>query len=355
MPIAALADNNVTVIKPIASFGSYGTSPGQIDTPLSIHIGANDSVYILQTLRLPGSSRPRSAISLYDRNLTFQKTFFVLKKSMSDTAWEPAGKGFYYDDLASAFDIENNGDLYVLCGWDVVVLDAKGNYLRQFPVASFMGWIDKSGQDTKFYYPRGVAVIDDKTIMITSGSTQKSHDIILINTDGKLFTKLNVPVNEFYGIERDGKGNTDIIESGKSTVHVYDSTMTNEHDMPLYFNGTYNGNPAALAYFSDGNMTASANGIFIYDTNGSMTYQFMDNNQSENNKSWNRPIAVNSTDWLIVVSGKQDAAKTPQPILLYQYQNGTVIGYKEPETDVCTSVLGIFGLSIIAYLLYRRY
>jgi hypothetical protein len=348
----AAADNNITVIKALASAGQYGTAKGQIDTPVCVRVDDNDSIYILQHVHT-NEVKYKSVMTVYDRNLTQLRSFDVLKKSMVEVGWDKAANGFYYDNLASAFDIGPNGMLYVLCGWDVVVYGRDGKYQYQFPVSSFMGWIDKTSGETQFYYPCGLAVTDDGYIVITSGSTQEKHELIFIYPEGKLFTKLETPVKNMADIVRDRNGSLYVIDANSNVVHSYDSTLTKEKDIPLYFNGTYRGSPASLAFFSGGNYTASANGIFIYDTKGALRAHFMDNNLSANNSSWGRPIATNSTDWLIVVSGMKDRAKSPQPILVYKYSEGDVVG--EPaEFDPCASVMAIFGGAAALYFFIRR-
>jgi hypothetical protein len=352
-PALAAADNNVKVVKPFAYGGTYGTGKGQIDTPVSVKVDADDNIYILQYVHM-NEKKFKSVITVYDKNLTLVRSFDVLKMSMVDVGWDRASGVFYYDNLASAFDIDRNGTLYVLCGWDVVVLDKDGKYQYQFPVSSFMGWIDKTSGDTQFYYPHGLAVTDDGYVVITSGSTPQKHEIIFINPDGRLFTRLETSVGDMYDIARDRNGSLYVVEAGSNVVHVYDATMTKEMDLSLFFNGTYTGNPSYLAFLSGGNVTASANGIFIYNKNGTVRAHFMDNNLSRNNVSWNRPIAINSTDCLIVVSGRGDADKTPRPILAYRYSEGAVVGAPE-EYDVCGGALGMFGFAVILYFCIRRF
>jgi hypothetical protein len=349
----AMADNNVRVVKPFVSAGSYGTGKGQIDTPVCVKVDADDNIYILQHVHT-NNVKYKSVITVYDKNLTLVRSFDVLKKSMVDVGWDKAPGGYYYDNLASAFDIDKDGNIFILCGWDVVVLDKDCKYKYQFPVSSFMGWIDNVGGMTTFYYPHGLAITDDGYVVITSGSTAQKREIIFIYPEGKLFTKMESPANDIYDIVRDRNGRLYVIEAGSNVVRSYDPTMTKETDMPLYFNGTYEGNPASLAFFSGGNFTASANGIFVYDSSGRMLTHFMDNNMSLNNSSWGRPVATNSTDWLIVVSGRSDAGKTPQPISLYKYSEGEVVG--EPgEYDPCAGALGIFGFAAALYFCIRRF
>lgn len=352
-PAMTAADNNITVVKPYAYGGAYGHGKGQIDTPVSVKVDADDDIYILQHVHL-NEIKYKSVITVYDKNLSLVRSFDVLKMSMVDVGWDRAPGGFYYDNLASAFDIDGNGTIYVLCGWDVIVLDKSGKYQYQFPVSSFMGWIDSTGSYTRFYYPHGLVVTDDGYVVITSGSTLQKHEIIFIYPDGKLFTKPETSVKDIYDIARDRNGSLYVLEAGSNVVRVYDPTMTKEMGMSLYFNGTYNGNPSYLAFLSGDNVMASANGIFIYNRNGSVSAHFMDNNLSENNVSWNRPIAVNSTDWLIVVSGMKDSGRTPQPILLYKYSEGAMVGAPE-EYNVCGGVLGMFGFAAILYFCIRRF
>lgn len=348
----ATADNNVRILKPLASAGQYGTGPGQIDTPVAVRVDADDNVYILQHVHT-GGPKFKSVITVYDRNLTQLRSFDVLKKSMVDVGWDRASGGFYYDNLASSFDIDSHGRLFILCGWDVVVYAKSGTYQYQFPVSSFMGWIDNTGKDTQFYYPHGLAISNDGYVVITSGSSANRHEIIFIEPDGKLYTKLNTPLSDMADLVRDRSGNLYIIDAESNVIHSYDSSVTKEKDIPLYFNGTYAGSPASLAFFTGGNMTASANGIFIYDRNGSMKTHFMDNNMSYNNRSWGRPIATNSTDWLIVVSGMDDRAKTPQPVNVYKYDGGTVAGAPE-KFDFCGSIIAAFGGAVALYFCARR-
>ena len=343
-----LANNNVTVLEPYASAGSYGTGEGQIDTPLSVKVDADDNIYILQQVHTNGA-RNRSVITIYDKNLTFVRSFDIMKMSMTDSGWDRAWSNFYYDNLASEFCIDSEGTIYILCGWDVVVMDKYGIYKYQFPVSSFMGWIDSSGGgDTQFYYPHGLVMTNDGYIVTTSGSSPKKHEIIFIYPDGKLFTKLETPAKDIYDIARDGDGRLYVIEAGNNVVRSYDPSMTKEMDMSLYFNG-YNGSPASLAFFSNGSFTASANGIFIYDRNGSVRAHFMDNGLSDNNKNWGRPIATNSEDWLIVVSGMKDAGKTPKPIMLYKYETGHIFG-AEGRFDSSVNMIGLAVLVALALL-----
>lgn len=181
---------------------------------------------------------------------------------------------------------------------------------------------------------------------------------MFIYPDGRLFKKVETPVADMYDITRDRNGSLHVIGTGSSVVSAYDPGMTNETNMSIYFNGTYDGNPSYLAFLSDSNVTASANGIFIYYKNNSLNVHFMDNNLSENNASWNRPIAVNSSDWLIVASPMNDASKTPQPILLYKYRNGTFVNpADEQETGfgICGSMMGLFGAVILLYFCIRHY
>ncbi len=240
-----------------------------------------------------------------------------------------------------------------MCGWDVVVLDGKGKYQYQFPVSSFMGWIGKTDTDTRFYLPHGLALTGDGYVVTTSGSSPQ-HEIIFICPDGRLSSKMEIPAEDIYDIAIDRNGSLYVTEAGSNVVRVYDPSRASELSMSLYFNGTYTGNPSHLAFLSGGNVTASANGIFVYDRDGSMAAHFMDNNLSESTASWGRPVAVNSSDWLIVVSGMRDSGKTPQPVLLYRYSEGAVAGEPE-EYDACGSVLGIFGFAALLYFCMRRY
>ncbi len=172
---------------------------------------------------------------------------------------------------------------------------------------------------------------------------------MLIYPNGKLFTKLETPISSMYDLIRDKNGSLYIIETGKSVVHVFDPTMTKEKDMSFDFNGTYEGNPVSMAFLSGDNVTLSANGIFIYAPNGTMLTQFMDNNVSADNSSWDRLVATNSSDYLIVVSGKGDSAEAPQPIAIYQFNGTGVVGAAEPETDICAGVFGIFGFAVVLF------
>ncbi len=351
----ALADNSVQVLKPIKEGGAYGTGRGQIDTPISIKVGVNDSIYVLQRVHTSGS-KFRTAINVYDRNLTFLRSFDVLKMSMADVNWERAQGNFYYDSLASAFDLDSNDTIYVLCGWDVVVLGSDGKYRYQFPVSAFMGWIDKTANETQFYYPHGLVVVNDSYVLITSGSTPEKHEVMYVYPDGRPIRNVNTTIKDMSSIARDRNGSLYITEPGSNVVHVYDPNMTRVKDITLYFNGTYSGDPSYLAFLSDGNMTASANGIFIYNNTSSMVAHFMDNNQSLNSVSWNRPVAVNSSDWLVVASGMQDSAKTPQPLMLYRYGEGAVTGEQgEPDYGICGGILGMFGLVSVLCFCLRRY
>lgn len=133
VPALATADNNVLVIKPYKTGGTYGTGQGQIDTPVSVRTDAADNIYVLQHVHT-GQNKFKSVITVYDRNATPLRSFDVLKRSMMEVlGWDKAPGGFYYDSQASAFDIDRNGTIYVLCGWDIVVLAASGTYQYQFP------------------------------------------------------------------------------------------------------------------------------------------------------------------------------------------------------------------------------
>ena len=141
-----------------------------------------------------------------------------------------------------------------------------------------------------------------------------------------------------YDMVRDQNGNVYMIVLNQSAIRVYNSTMAYENDLQLQYSGTYDSNPSAIAFFSDGNFTASANGIYVYYPNGSMINRFMDNNRTAADLNWGRLIAVNSSDFLVVVSGAKNSADTPQPISTYQYINGTIIGeQKENQGETITA------------------
>jgi len=218
----------------------------------------------------------------------------------------------------------------------VVVYSKDGKYQYQFPVSSFMGWIDKTDNETQFYYPHGLAISSDGYVVITSGSTKDRQEVIFIYPDGKIYKKFDVTVSDMADIVTDGNGSFYIVEAGSSVIHSYDPALKIKRDIRLDFNGTYNGSPVSIAFMPDGNMTASANGIFIYRKNGSILAQFMDNNVSANDRSWNRMVAANSTGWLIMVSGMEDKAKTPKPVNVYKYDEGGIMGEME-KPDVCSS------------------
>ncbi|HTY91420.1 MAG TPA: hypothetical protein VMC84_09610 [Methanocella sp.] len=349
-PRVARADNNMTVVKPLIAAGSYGTGQGQIDTPVNIRVDADDNVYILQHI-YSDNVHFRSQITVYDRDLAMVRSFYVLKKNMGDQGGDSAPGGYYYDNLAESFEVGDNGLIYILCGWDVVVMDSNGVYVNQFPVQSFMAWIDKSGGDTKFYYPHGITLTRDGYVAITSGDTPSRHEIILIYPDGRLYRKITTSWN-MKDMVRDGNYSLYITDSDRNAVHVYDPTLTKEKDIPLDFNGTYSGSAASLAIMPGGNITASANGIFIYNNDGIRLAQFVDNNLTENNKSWGRPIAANSSAWIIVASGKADANRTPQPLLLYKYDASQAYLFKAPEAvnTVNNTIWVVLGVGFIAIL-----
>jgi hypothetical protein len=356
-PAIALADNqtatpipnnNVTVVKPIETAGSYGTGTGQIDTPLCIRVDAQDNVYILQDVHY-GSDKIKAVINEYDRNLTFIRSFDVLEQSTTYQGGDSAGNGFYYDTLATTFDLDNSGKIYILCGWDIVVYDRTGKYLYQFPDNSFMSWIGSSG-GTNFYYPAGIVATSDGYVVTTSGDSP-NNQAIFMTPDGKLSDDYETGISNMQDIIKDANGSLYISRSNSSAIYKFDSGMDSETTIDLNFNGTYSGGPSSLAIFPDGNIAASANGIFLYYPNGTMIIQFMDNNVSVNNESWGRPIAVNSSGDLIVASGMDNSSITPQPIGVYEYQSGWIIGATKPVQTSNTWILEIAVL-VIAMALY---
>ena len=80
-----------------------------------------------------------------------------------------------------------------------------------------------------------------------------------------------------------------------------------------------------------------------------MRAHFADNKLSRTDKNWGRPIATNSEDWLIVVSGIKDAGKTPKPIMLYKYETGQIYG-AEGRLDSFGNLIGIAVLALLALL-----
>ena len=49
-----------------------------------------------------------------------------------------------------------------------------------------------------------------------------------------------------------------------------------------------------MAFFSNGNFSASANGIFIFNNNGTVRDHFADNRIADGNKNWGKLITTNS-------------------------------------------------------------
>jgi hypothetical protein len=348
LPATALADNGMNVIKPFQSYGTYGNAAGQIHSPTCVRMDASDNLYVLQDISY--KSKSRCVISVFDRNFTHVRTFDVVKTSMVDPGLDraPYGRNLYYDNAAKAMDIGSDGTIYVLSGWDVLVFDNKGNYKTQFPVSSYMTWIGSNGNETWFYYPSCILVGDNGMVTVTSGNSPK-HEIINVGADAILRSKSNMPEGDAYALTRDKNGHVYMIESGSSTMRVYNSTMSYERDFKLQYNNSYDSNPAAIAFFSDGNFTVSANGIYIDYLNGSVITQFMDNNKTVADQNWGRLIAVNSSDFLVVVSGYQNSVDTPKPIMTYKYANGTVAGEpKKQDNSFCPGILGPFYLVYLA-------
>lgn len=350
IPGIAVADNGLNVIKPFQSYGTYGYGTGQIGSPISVCMDAQDNMFVL--LDTGNSGKHRRIISVYDRNFTYVRSFDVVKTSMVDPGLDraPYGRNLYYDNAAKAMDIGSDGTVYVLSGYDVLVFGNNGGYMTQFPVSSFMTWIGSNGNETWFYYPSCILAGNNGTVIITSGNSPK-HEIITIGPDARLKSKSDMPDGDVYELASDHNGHVYMIGSGSSTMRVYNSTMSYEKDFPLQFNNSYDSNPAAIAFFSDGNFTVSANGIYIYYPNGSVITQFMDNNKTAAGENWGRLIAVNSSDFLVVVSNYKDSADTPQPIMTYKYVNGTIIGEQKKvqnNSSFCPGILGPFYLVYLA-------
>ncbi len=358
LPAAAMADNGVNVIKPIQYYGSYGDSPGQIDNPLCVHIGANDNLYVLQDIGYNG--KHRRVITVFDRNFSYVNTFDVVKTSMVDPGLDraPYGRNLYYDNTANSMDIADDGSIYVLSGYDVIVYNNDGSYRTQFPVSSFMTWIGSSGKETWFYYPSGIITGAGGKTIVTSGNSPKP-EILTVGPDARLISKSTMQSGNAYSMTRDQNGSVYMIMVNQSAIRVYNSTMTYENNLQLQYNGTYDSNPSAIAFFRDGNFTASANGIYIYYPNGSTITQFMDNNQTAADSNWGRLITVNTSDFLVVVSGAQNSAYTPQPILTYQYINGTIVGeHKENQggndNSFCPGVLAPLFLIFLTIKVFHK-
>ncbi len=354
-----MADNGVNVIKPIQYYGTYGDSPGQIDNPLCVRIGANDNLYVLQDISYNG--KHRRVISVFDRNFSYVNTFDVVKTSMVDPGLDhaPYGRNLYYDNTANSMDIADDGSIYVLSGWDVMIYNNDGSYRTQFPVSSFMTWIGSNGGETWFYYPSGILTSADGKVFVTSGNSP-IHEILTVGPDARLISKSNMQTGNVSDMVRDHNGNVFMILANQSAIHVYNSTMAYENVLQLQYNGTYNSNPSAIGFFRDGNFTASANGIYLYYPNGSTISQFMDNNQTDADRNWGRLIAVNSSDFLVVVSNEKNSADTPQPILTYQYNNGTVIGEQKEnqggnDNSICPGVLAPLFLIFLTIKVFHRF
>jgi hypothetical protein len=357
LPVCALADNGMNVIQPLQSYGVYGDSPGQIDHPISIRMDGNDNLFVLQDIGYNG--KHRRVITVFDRNFSYVKTFDVVKTSMVDTGMDraPYGRNLFYDNAANSMDIGDDGSIYVLSGWDVMAYYNNGTYRTQFPVSSFMTWIGSSGKDTWFYYPSGIVSDSKGDVIVTSGNSPK-QEILTVGPDARLLTKSDMQAGYAYDMVKDHNGSVYMILLNHSALRVYDHTMSYENDLQLKYNGTYDSNPSAIAFFKDGNFSASANGIYVYYPNGSMITNFMDNNRTAANQSWGRLIAINSSDFLVVVSGEKDSADTPQPISTYQYVNGTIVGEQKEDTgkdnSFCPGVLAPLFLIFLAIKVFRR-
>lgn len=358
LPAAAMADNGVNVIKPFQSYGSYGDSSGQIDNPLCVRIGANDDLYVLQDISYSG--KHRRVITVFDRNFSYVNTFDVVKTSMVDPGLDraPYGRNLYYDNAANSMDIADDGSIYVLSGYDVMIYNNDGSYRTQFPVSSFMTWIGSSGQETWFYYPSGILAGANGKVIVTSGNSPK-HEILTVGPDARLISKSDMQAGYALDMVRNQNGSVYMILENQSAIRVYNSTMAYENDLRLQYNGTYVSNPSAIAFFRDGNFTTSANGIYIYYPNGSTIARFMDNNRTAADLNWGRLIAVNSSDYLVVVSGEKNSADTPQPILTYRYINGTIVGKQKEnhggENDsFCPGILAPLFLIFLTIKVFHR-
>ena len=306
--------------------GTFGNTGGAINEPVFLKIDRQDNVYVLQNIRY--GDRNKRVVSIYDKNLDHVRTFDVVKKSLSldgvgeSTSW--AGKGMYTDVIAESLDVGMDGRIYILSGYEVLVFESDGRYKLQFPVSGSMTWIENTTSGVTFVRPSGISVNADNKIYVTTGQSRNDKAVLAFDQYGKPLSGILIDANQPGLLYKDMNDNDYLVESKTSRILEYDCRFGNPCVLPIFVGGT-GSEVSSIATFSDGRVIISADGLFLFEKNGTFVQHFI-NNESVKDTFKGRKIAVNSTDHLIVASPEKFRGNTTTPFAVYRYSDTGVTG-----------------------------
>ncbi|MCD1293860.1 hypothetical protein CUJ83_02460 [Methanocella sp. CWC-04] len=321
VPVSSLGYGELKVIKPQYKAWSFsnnvGSYKGEICDPCCIKIDSKDNIYVLQ--RINYGSKYRKIISVYDKNFSFIKSIDIIKRSMTmegvgDSAGH-YGPGFYYDQTSSDFDVGKDGRIYVLSAYDILMFENDGKYKAQFSVSSSMSYAENTTAGMRFMYPAGIVIGDDNTIYTTTGDSIKEHEILAFNPDGRPATRIQSPANQTSAFFKDARDNIFLIESKTNKAYKYTGDLSGIKFLELDMGG-YEGQITSLTEFSDGKIAVSADGIYIFNEDGTLKVRIADNGIA-NGVDWKRLVASDSSDRLLVLAGLNSQSGAPAPLTGY--------------------------------------
>jgi hypothetical protein len=320
-PAVAIAGYQHSVLKPSLTYGEYGSSKGRIYEPVYVAADNSDNIYIIHKLypNLNDTSKSRMLLSKFDRNGSFIYTVDLAKRAGSNDI-DIAGRGdlisdnFYYDITASCMDIGDDGKIYILSGYDIVILDNNGKYRSQFTTWPNAEWIHKYKSVT-YYSPRGIYVDNMTKIYTTTGTLPTEHAILVYSYDGRLLNKIETPTKEINTIFADSAGTIHLLSMVNNSVTAYDKYLNNIRTVKINLSGKYVADFISMT--PDSRFVINYNGtVFEFNNKGDYLKHYVDYDPANNSTKY-RPTTVDSTGRIIVVSGIKEKNLTAKPILIY--------------------------------------
>ncbi|MCD1293861.1 hypothetical protein CUJ83_02465 [Methanocella sp. CWC-04] len=319
VPVTGLAQYDNKVLKPDMMQGEYGNGTGQIYRPISVATDKDCNIYVLHDsyIDINDSSRHKRVVSIYDKYGNHLITFDVVKRTTKELNPAPLGdlisSNYYYDVTASELYVGEDGKIYVLSAYDVLIFDEKGKYRSQFTVWPNANWIYRY-KDTSYHYPKGIYVDNMTRIYTSTGSLPSEHAILVYSYDGRLLNKMNTPTNGLTDLFADKDGTIHLLEEDSKTITLYDRYLNKIDTIKLDYKGE--DKITSITMMPDGKFVASANGVFVFGENGRYVNHFKDYDAAKK-MNCTRPVATDIEKRIITISGQEDSDKTARPILIY--------------------------------------